>query len=59
MIRVTAAGVRLLLDRLDPHQAHQTSHPLAVDRPTIVGWSVGPAPPVYRFGSPNGGGPLR
>src|SRR5271166_5562745 len=35
VFRVRLAGVRLLVDRLDPHQPHQTAHPFAVHRPAI------------------------
>jgi transposase len=36
VVGVTAAGVWLLVDCLDPHHAHRTSHPLAVHHPTIA-----------------------
>jgi len=35
VFRVTAAGVRLLVDRLDQHQSHQPPHAFAVHRPAI------------------------
>jgi hypothetical protein len=46
MVRMTAAGVWRLVNRLDPHQAQQPSHRFAVHRPTV------PAQHCHQFGKP-------